>query len=305
MPSLRHRMLARLVRLRSRFRGSDLERVRLFMRLATALLPMPGGVGRRRELLAGVPVEWLTPRDSGPGTLLYLHGGGYCLGSIETHRALAARLARAIGCRAVLPQYSLAPEHPFPAALGEVRRVYRDLLERGMAAGRLLVGGDSAGGGLALALLLELRTSSELPAGGVLLSPWTDLTLEVAARNAATIDDPMITLDGARRLAAYYVDDGDPADPAISPVFADLAGLPPLLVQVGTRELLLDDARRVVEQGRQGGVEVDLQQWSGMMHVFQAFAPYVPEARLAIEAIGVWARRRIPGGVRSGGDRTR
>lgn len=298
MPSWRHQTIAAVVALRSRWRGTDLDRIRRLMWLATRLLPLPKGVERQRVTIGSLVAERLLPRPpEGQGTLagsmLYLHGGGYCLGSIATHRALASRIARATGCEVLLPGYRLAPEHPHPAALEDARRAYDWLRRRGEPRQRLLVGGDSAGGGLALALLLVLREEGELPAGSVHLSPWTDLTLELAAGRAGRVDDPMVTLDGARRLAALYIGDRDPRDPLISPVRADLAGLPPLFVQVGTRELLLDDSRRLAQHARRAGVDVELQEWPEMMHVWQAFAPWVPESVLAIEAVGAWARRRL------------
>jgi acetyl esterase/lipase len=263
-------------------------------------MPTPDGIDQRSVRVGELDAEWLLPaerrgdgrRDGGaPDTMLYLHGGGYCMGSIASHRALAARLGAAAACRVLLIDYRLAPEHPFPAALKDARAAYEWLLGQGVDASRLVAAGDSAGGGLALALLLALaRDGMDLPAGAVCFSPWSDLTPTGAAVTASDVDDPLISAPDARLVADLYLQGHDPADPLVSPVFGDFRGLPPLLLQVGTRERLLDDARRVAGTARRAGVEVTLEEWAGLIHVWQFLAPLVPEACAAIRAAGHWVR---------------
>ncbi|MDX1644056.1 MAG: alpha/beta hydrolase, partial [Thermoanaerobaculia bacterium] len=263
------------------------------MRWITRLMPGPRGVDRWRSEVAGIAVERLEPPAPRRSTeILYLHGGGYCLGSIGTHRSLAARIGRATACRVVLPDYPLAPEHPFPAALDAVAEVYRWMRRESGPDGEIFFAGDSAGGGLALALIERLRGETPGAAGAICLSPWTDLTLSGVPRDPEPIGDPMITPEDARRLAALYAGGHDLRDPLISPLYADPAGLPPLLVQVGTREILRADSLRLVDRARAAGVDVTLQEEAGLMHAWQAFAPYIPEANRAIASIGTWVESR-------------
>ena len=296
MPSIRHKMAVRLVNA-SLLRPADMkvEAARLLMDDFAHLFPMPDSVDVRSLRAAGLEAEWIVPSAGAPkGAVLYLHGGGYCAGSIASHRALAARLALASRCRVLLIDYALAPERPFPAGLRDAERAFAWLLDEGVAPERLIVAGDSAGGGLTLALLVALeRAGTPRPAGAVCLSPWADLTMSGTGARSGEIDDPMIRLEDAERLAALYAG-GEPLDnPLVSPLFARLGGLPPLLLQVGTREILLDDARRVAEAARRAGVEVRLEEWPELMHVWQIFAPMVPESVEAIEAIGRWITERL------------
>lgn len=294
MPSVRHQMAVQMVRSRPRPQSMPVEAARMLMRDFSILLPMPEGARCETVRLGSLAAEWLTPPGEPLGAMLYLHGGGYCLGSIESHRCLCARIALATGCRVLLVDYRLAPEDPYPAALEDALAGYEWLLGEGYSEDRILIGGDSAGGGLTLAVLLALRDrGTVLPAGGICLSPWTDLTLAHAAPLAETTDDPMVNLRDARRLAAYYAGDADLRDPMISPMFGDAAGLPSLLIQVGTREVLLEDSRRFAAAALNRGVDVTLEEWSGLMHVWQIFAPMVPEAVQAIDAVGRWARNTL------------
>lgn len=272
------------------------------MRWITRLMPLPRGIERQPCRVRGLPVERLEPpRPRAGSEILFLHGGGYCLGSIDTHRALAARIARASRSAVVLPDYPLAPENPFPAALEAAQAVYHWIEQREEAPKRLFVAGDSAGGGLALALVQRLLREGIRPVGGVCLSPWTDLTLSGVPDDPSGVGDPMITPDDALRLARYYVGDHDPRDPLVSPLFADLEGFPPLLVQVGTREILRADSERLVERALAAGVDVTFELHPGLMHVWQVFAPYVPEANRAIASIGSWIEGRAVGGRTKGG----
>jgi epsilon-lactone hydrolase len=250
----------------------------------------PGTVG-------GVPGLWVSVPESGPAVVVHFHAGGYLIGSSRSHRDLAARIARAAGASVFLPDYRLAPEHPAPAALDDALAVYRGVLERpDVTPGALVVSGDSAGGGLTLALLVALRDAGDpLPAAGFLCSPWADLTLSGDSMAGREAVDPLVNRDLLGQMADGYLGDSriDPADPRVSAVFADLAGLPPLLVQAGTSEVLEDDAIRIVDRVLAAGGDATLQLGYEMVHVFQMFADRIPEAQRAIERIGGFVRDRL------------
>jgi acetyl esterase/lipase len=233
----------------------------------------------------GVPAEWIGAQDTDNGALLYLHGGAYVIGSINTCRELAGRLARAAKRRVLAIDYRLAPENPYPAALDDTVAAYHWLLGEGVDPSQIVLAGDSAGGGLALAALLALRDAGQpLPAGAVCLSPWTDLALTGASIETQAQADPILAAHILRRHAQYYAGDRDLTTPLISPLYADLTGLPPLLFQVGTDEILLDDARRCAHKARQAGVEVSLDVYEGMFHVFQ-MVRFLPETKQSIRRI--------------------
>ncbi len=246
------------------------------------------GVQTKPVDIAGVPGEWIwTTGSNHPGAILYFHGGGYVTGSVNTHRDLIARISRAASMRAVGIDYRLAPENPFPAAVEDAVTAYRWLLEQKCQPENIIIAGDSAGGGLALALMLKLRAMElPLPAGGILLSPWVDLA--GTGESMQTKFEADITLkhfDPAGK-ARFYAGTEDLKQPLISPLYADLAGLPPLLIQVGTEEILLDDSRRLASRASEAAVEVELEIWDDMPHVFHAQAIILPEARQAIQKIG-------------------
>lgn len=245
-------------------------------------LPLPLGV-RRRRVTEPLPGEWIEPlKRSTRGVILYLHGGAYVFGSAATHREFAGRLARLSSRPVFLPEYRLAPEHPFPAAHDDARVAYRRLLELGHLPHEITVIGDSAGGGLTLSLALGLRDAGEpLPAKLVLLSPWTDLVpLDTYDADLAR-RDPMIDSGFGKEAARAYYTTHDPRHPLISPLYADLAGLPPMLIHVGTEEVLLPDSQRFAERAKAAGITVDLQVWPDMWHVWHLFGSVLPEARKA------------------------
>lgn len=224
--------------------------------------------------------------------VVYLHGGGYTIGGIASHEALTSRLALAAGCPLFALEYRLAPEHPFPAAVDDAVAACRALMERGIAPGRMALAGDSAGGGLAVAALLALRDGGHaLPACAALLSPWTDLVGETGWAAADESIDPMVTVASLHRMAAAYMAGGDAREPLASPVFAELAGLPPLLIQVGTAEILLTDATVFAERARAAGVEVTLEVEEGAPHVWHHYLPALPEAAAAVGRIAAFVRR--------------
>jgi epsilon-lactone hydrolase len=247
----------------------------------------------------GVPGEWITGPGAGQeATIFYLHGGGYSIGSINSHRGLISRLSKASGARAFAIDYRLAPENPYPAGLEDALTAYRWLMAQGIDPRSTVMAGDSAGGGLALSALVSLRDAGDpLPAATVLLSPWTDLQGTGDSMKTRAEVDPMINVDPAEKTARLYAGDIPLGDPRVSPINADLTGLPPVLIQVGDYEVLLDDSTRLAERAKAAGVEVTLEVWDEMIHVFQFFAPMVPEATQAIEKIGAFIRERVAAGA--------
>lgn len=241
----------------------------------------------------GVPAHWITtPGSSAERVIFYLHGGAYVFGSIRSHGELISRLARATGGRALALEYRLAPEHPFPAAVLDAVAAYRWLLAEGTPPENIVIAGDSAGGGLTMATLLSLRDAGEpLPLAAVCLSPWVDLEGASASLHARAHLDPVIDRERLLKMAAHYLGGEDPRHPLASPVHADLTGLPPLFIQVGTAEVLFDDAARLAERARLAGVSVTLDAWEELIHVWQIF-PMLPEAREAIERIARFVRER-------------
>jgi acetyl esterase/lipase len=241
----------------------------------------------------GVPAEWFRRGDADDRTILYLHGGGYGLGTIETHRDLVARTCRASRANALSLGYRLAPEHRFPAQLDDALSAYLWLLAQGNDPRRLVVAGDSAGGGLTLSLLVKLRDSGyPLPAAAVCLSPWVDLE---GLGESIQLNERYDYIS-RRALAQYrkrFVDDENVRNPLAAPLYADLRKLPPLLVQVGSAEVLLDDSRRIVERAREAGVDVTLRIWEDMIHVWQLFAFMVPQGAAAIDEIGAFVREHV------------
>lgn len=269
------------------------------MSFAAAMASMPAVAGAQVEAVdaGGVPAEWTLPEADSEvrGTLLYLHGGGYCAGSPITHRRLVTSLCVAAGVRGLSVDYRLAPEYPFPAAVEDAVSAYRWLVgAAGESPSRLVVAGDSAGGGLTLALLVALRDDGEaLPAGGFLISPGTDLARTGDSFRTRADVDPMVDLEGPKRWTSWYVPDGDVKNPLVSPLYADLGGLPPLLVHVGDYEVLLDDATRVAQRADDQGVQVELKVWPEAFHVFHVFARMIPEADQAISEAASWIAERV------------
>jgi len=252
---------------------------------------------RSQEVDAGgVNAEWIDAPGASPDrVMLYLHGGGYSIGSVASHRSLIARLSATTGCRGLGIDYRLAPEHPFPAAIEDATNSYRWLLRQGIDAQRIVIAGDSAGGGLAMTTLLALKAAGDpLPAVAALLSPWIDLEATGGSYDSRKHVDPMVR---RRQIIAqremYLAGKVDTRDPRVAPLHADLGGLPPLLIQVGDYESLLDDSRLLAERARAAGVDVTLQVWDEMIHVFQLFADELEEGKRAIGEVGSFVRSRM------------
>jgi epsilon-lactone hydrolase len=245
----------------------------------------------------GVPVEWVTAPDSDSSrVVLYFHGGGYTIGSIASYRSYTGRLARATQSRLLSVGYRLAPENPFPAALDDACHCYRWLLEQGIAPSRICVVGDSAGGGLALSMVIAIRDAgTPLPAAVVAIGPVTDLAKEGASMKERAHLDPIVTYESSLAHARRYVGaQGNLKHPLASPLYADLHGLPPVLILVGTHEALFDDSSRFAAKAAEAGVQVQLDVWEEMIHVWPFFADILPEGRQAIEKMGAYIRARVP-----------
>ena len=243
--------------------------------------------------LGGVPGEWSTvPGSEESQVLLYFHGGGYCSGSIVSHRRLVTEAGRKAGRRTLAVDYRLAPEHPFPAALEDALKAWRFLREHGIAARDIAVGGDSAGGGLTVALIEQLRDGGQaLPGCAWLISPWTDLTLSGSTLTTRAAVDPIIHEEYLRELVAACLPKGmDPRDPRVSPLFAKLAGLPPTLIQVGSDEALLADATRLAAAAGAAAVSVTLQIWPHMIHAWPVWNARLEAGREALASAGAFIR---------------
>ena len=259
------------------------------------LYPVPDDVLVTEVTAGGVPARWLAAPGADSGrVLLFLHGGGFELGSVRSDGELAARLGRASGMRVLFPEYRLAPEHPFPAAIDDVLAAWRWLrTDQNLSAASLAVAGDSAGGGLAVALLVATRDAGEaLPAAAALMSPTVDLTSSGASMTDRAGQDPISTPAMLRQFAAEYLAGADPRTPLASPLFAALTGLPPMLIQVGTADLLLSDSERLASAAAEAGVDVTLEIGDGLPHVYQLLLG-TPEAAEATERVGKFLRARV------------
>jgi monoterpene epsilon-lactone hydrolase len=254
-------------------------------------LPVDPDVAMRECEVNGVPGIWFEPEGADPArVILYFHGGGFMFGTPRNSGHLIARLARAAGARCLGLDYRLSWMAPFPAALTDAVRAYRWLLADGVDPARIALAGDSAGGGLVVTTLVALRDADDpLPAAGVLTSAWTDLA--VTGDSARTVDDPVASADGLRMLGDGYLQGADPTDPLASPLYADLTGLPPLLVQVGTQEVLLDDSTRLADKARAAGVDVTLEVLDGVIHIWQYYGPDLPETRASEAQAGAFIRQ--------------
>jgi len=273
-----------------------IEQMRRRAATVERLVPKPAaGTGTLALDAGGVRANRVSTRLSEScRDVLFLHGGGFIVGSPALYRHFTWRIASAAHARVLVVDYRLAPEHPFPAALDDAVRAYRWLLADGAKPQRIAVIGDSAGGGLALSLLLRLRDQRiPLPAAAVALSPWTDLALTGPSLKLNASADPLVSPDQARRFVDCYLASADPRSPYASPLYGNPEGLPPTIIQVGSDEVLRDDAVRMADRMRAAGCCVQLEIWPRMPHVWHLFAPVIPEARQAIERIGTFVTEAI------------
>ena len=280
--------------------GGDVEKTRAFARRFALTPRAPKGWRSRELLLPPMRGEWIEPdtdwaADPTDGrTILYLHGGGYFFYSPQSHRPITYALAKGASARLFALDYRLAPEHRFPAALDDAVACYRRLMMDGVAPRKLVIAGDSAGGGLALATLVYLRDHGDpLPAGAVLFSPWTDLAATGATLVTNNGADPMFIGPDLGKAAAHYLGTMPGTNPLASPVYANLKDLPPLFVQASTIEVLLDDSIRVVDKARHEGVVVLFKVWPDLPHVWHLFSPLLPEARAALREASAFIVSRL------------
>jgi acetyl esterase/lipase len=275
--------------------GRDVHDLRHGFELRTGLLPVAHGVTVQKESIDGIDCEWHVPEGCKDAPLIYyLHGGAYMMGSPATHRRLVSHIARAAGMRAVLPDYRLAPENRFPSALEDSLCVWKALMKGGQDPANIAIGGDSAGGNLAMATLLSLRDAGEaLPAACFLMSPWLDLSGDGDSHHSRSAYDPWFKPDYLPVIARRFCADDQFRDPLVSPVFADASGLPPTLIQVGDHEILLSDSSRMADNINAAGGRVELQIWPKMWHVFQFFIGQMPESSRAIDDIGRFLRMAL------------
>ena len=291
MPSPEFKAIYQTARTEPPRAGQTIEQLREDMeRLAAGKLLAPN-ITVEAAQAGGVPAEWVVaPRAERSRVLLYFHGGGFYRGSVRTVREMVSRISAASGWAVLSVDYRLAPENPFPAALDDAIAAADWLTGQG-GVSTWAVGGDSCGGGLALSLLLHRRDGGlSLPSGAVTLSPWVDLTQSGASYTERADVDPNMTREYLDKFAAMYLGEADPRGPLASPLFADLTGLPPLLIQVGTSEVLLDDSRQFARKALAAGVQVKLEEWQEMIHVWQNLGPTLPEAVSATAQIGQYLR---------------
>lgn len=268
--------------------GGEVDQQRAIFEQMMAAIPIPEDVTTSTDTLGGVPVISVDVEGAdSDAVIFYLHGGAYAIGTAASSVGLASDLARRVGTKLVTVDYRLAPEHPYPAAIDDAVAAYRGLLDAGVPASRIAIAGESAGGGLAAATLIALRDAGvPLPVAAVLMSPWADLTLSGPSLSTKADLDPALTPDGLARRADDYAPNSDRNNVLISPVFADLGGLPPLLIQAGSHEILLDDAIRLAARGAADDVAVRLEITPGVPHVFQGFAAILDEGDDALTRAG-------------------
>jgi epsilon-lactone hydrolase len=264
------------------------QELRVVFEKFAAGTPMPPDIKCEKFSAGGVEAEWISaPNSSSDRAVLYVHGGGYVLGSINTHRDLMGRIARASGARVLGINYRLAPEHPFPAAVDDSVAAYRWMLAQGLKPNRVAVAGDSAGGGLTVATLVAIRDAKlPVPGAGVCLSPWIDMEGLGESMKTRAAADPVVQREGLLGMAAAYLGGQNARTPLAAPLYADLKGLPPLLIQVGDAETLLDDSTRLNDRAKAAGVSTKLEVWPEMIHVWQMFASFLPEGQQAVDGIG-------------------
>ena len=277
------------------YRDLSVEAQRAKMEKYAKAAKLPDDVTRKPAKGCPVPAEWVTPPEvNDDQVILSLHGGAYFLNYGNPHRNFVARIGRSAKMRVLIPDFRLSPEHPFPAALQDVTVAYQWLLKKGYSQMDIAIVGESSGGGLALATLLKIRDADiSFPSTVVCICPWADLTGSGTSMKIKKRVDFINNPEHMKTTAKLYAGDYDIKNPYISPLFADLKGFPPLLIQAAARDVLLDDATRLAEQARKANVDVTLEVWDGMIHIFQLGVGFVPEARKAVENIAAFLRRYV------------
>ena len=300
MPSLQCRLLKNSIRaarntLYSSARIRNIKVLRHGMETIAEPNWLPKQLYFRRFFIGQLGAAWINPKEFDTDKVMYyLHGGGYAMGSIHTHKSLIAQIAREGRVKAMAIDYRLAPENTFPAALDDALAGYLWLLDQGYKPENIVIAGDSAGGGLTLATLHNIKAKGySMPACAVCLSPWTDLAGTGESMETKAKEDPLLLPDEIIRWGAMYVGEHEVTHPLISPLYGDLDGFPPLLIQVGTAEIILDDSLRFAEKAKAAGVDVLLDVWDDMPHVWQFYWRYLPEGKKAIRKLGTYIRGRV------------
>jgi epsilon-lactone hydrolase len=275
----------------------DVVDARRSMEQMLAGAPTADGTTVEEAVVGGRPSLWIRPPGDDGGVVLYLHGGGYRIGSAACYRGFGSYLAAAVGASVVVVDYRLAPEDPFPAAVDDALAAYRWLLDAGTPPSRIAIAGDSAGGGLTVATLLAARDAGlPQPAAAVCISPWADLTITADSYDRCAATDPYFSRAHAAQAATAYLHDTEPTNPLASPALADLSGLAPVLVHASDCEVLADDATRLAEGIRASGGEVDLELWPEMTHVWHIMTPGVPESRDAVNRVAEFLQAHLATG---------
>ncbi len=292
MPSIQAKIALKMLQLRAfSWAEGSLAEQRARQERYTRFFKIPKDVNVSKVNANGIPGEIIAVKGSTKGIILYLHGGAYAVGSVHVHRELLARLAKACQIKVLAIDYRLAPEHPFPAALEDSLSAYHWLISRGYDPSNIVIAGDSAGGGLTIATLISLRDSRmPLPACAVCISPW--LNLAYTGGEDKNINDPFLNPKLLGIYSRYYVGQSDANNPLISPFFADTKGLPPILIQAGTNEILLVQIKQFYEKARQAGSQINLDCWPGLFHVFQ-IVPFIPETTRSLEKIADFISGKI------------
>jgi epsilon-lactone hydrolase len=281
----------------ARPRASEIAQMRLDADARGKAFGLPSDVTVQPVVANGVKAEWIsTPDADASGAILYLHGGGYVICSLDSHRHLMAEVGRAAGVRTLAIDYRLAPEHPFPAPIEDTVAAYRYLLDSGLRPARIALAGDSAGGGLVVGALLAIREARlPLPACGWCISPWVDMEALGESFNDRATADPTVQKATILMMAQWYLGGADPRHPHAAPIYGDLRGLPPLLIQVGASETLLDDSVALARKAGAADVVVDLQIWPEMIHIWHIYFPMLSAGRRAIASGGSFVRNAIRG----------
>jgi epsilon-lactone hydrolase len=284
-------------KLASRVRSDDYQQRRKDFDAAFSQYRVAPDVTVEPVTAHGVRAEWTsTPQDDRDAALLYVHGGGYVIGSLDSHRQMVSEAGRAAKAWALALDYRLAPEHLFPAAVEDAVSGYRYLVSRGIRPERIAIAGDSAGGGLVVSAMVAIREAGlAQPACGWCISPWVDMEGIGESMSSKAAADPMVQREGLLEMARLYLGGADPRSPLAAPIYADLRGLAPLLIQVGAAETLLDDAMRLAKAAGAADVRVDLQIWPEMVHVWHIFHPELKAGKRAIEAGGAYVRGMMTG----------
>jgi acetyl esterase/lipase len=275
--------------------NKTIDETRKGMESLSKLASLPSKTKVEKITFNSISAEWICANEAHEDrVILYLHGGGYNFCSPNTHRELAAYISIASAAKVLLPDYRLAPEHPFPSALEDATSAYRWLLDTGLTGKNIAIAGDSAGGGLSIATSISLRDAGDpSPASIACISPWTDLEMSGNSIKTHSGIEPMLNLQSMKIMASNYIGDGDPRSPLISPIYADLKGISPFLIHVGSDEMLLDDSTRIAEKAKNAGVDVTLKIYDQMWHVFHLNARFMPEAKNAIEDLGSFIRKNF------------